>query len=229
MKNKVTALILCGGKGERLKPLTNMLPKPLVCLRGRPILSYVLDHLKRFEIEDVVIAAGFKAELIYEFIENNYKGLNVKIVDSGDVDILERIKSCSSIIKGDFLVMYGDTVANVRLDQLQEFHYSHELKATITLYPFNSSFGLFDLDHNGNIISYREKPTFSESINIGYVYYEQVAFSWMKDYEYYVDFLQFLTDQRKLKGFMHKGDHLTVNTIAELEAAEMYIEQRYGK
>jgi NDP-sugar pyrophosphorylase family protein len=96
LKKSITALVLCGGKGERLRPLTDVLPKPLVRLRGRPILSYVIGHLRKYEIEDVVIAAGYQKERIFDFFEENHHGVNVRIVDSGDVDIIERIKDCSS-------------------------------------------------------------------------------------------------------------------------------------
>jgi len=225
LKKKVTALILCGGRGERLRPLTNMLPKPLVRLRGRPILSYLLDYLKKYGIEDVVIAAGFKAEIIHKYFEENYRDLNVKIVNSGDVDIIERIKSCSSQIKDDFILLYGDTLANVNLKHLQEFHFSHRLKATITLWPLKSSFGLFELDQDGNVVNFREKPTLNQSINIGYFYYEQEILSWINDFATYAEFLEYLANQRKLKGFMHHGVHLTVNTLRELEEAEQIIDK----
>ncbi len=225
MKKKVTALILSGGKGVRLRPLTDMLPKPLVHLRGRPILGYLLDSLKKYGIEDVVIAAGFKAEAIHKFFEDNYRDLNVTIVNSGDVDIIERIRSCSSKIKDDFILLYGDTLANVNLEHLQEFHFSHNLKATITLWPFKSSFGLFELDQEGTVSNFREKPTLNHSINIGYFYYEQEVFSWLKDFSTYAEFLESLANQRKLKGFMHQGVHLTVNTLHELEEAEQVIDK----
>lgn len=225
MKKKITALILCGGKGERLRPLTDELPKPLVCLGGRPILSYVLDHLKRHGIEDVVIAAGFKAEMIREFFASNYRDLKVTIVDSGDVDIIERIKQCSPHLADDFILLYGDTLADVNLERLQEYHLSHDRHATITLWPFKTSFGLFGLDGDGTVISFREKPTLSESINIGYCYYEQKALSWIRDFATYAEFLEFLAHQGRLKGFMHDGVHLTVNTLRELDEAEQLMDQ----
>ena len=225
LEKKVTALILCGGKGERLRPLTDTLPKPLVPLRGRPILSYLLDYLKQYGVRDVVIAAGFQAGMIHKFFDENYRDLNVKIVDSGDVDIIERIKSCASHIDDDFLLLYGDTLADVDLDRLQEFHFSHDLKATITLWPLKSQFGLFELDPDGNVINFREKPTLNQSINIGYFYYEKEVLAWMKDFSGYAEFLEFLANQRKLKGFMHHGVHLTVNTLRELEDAEQLIEE----
>ena len=225
MKKKVTLLILCGGKGERLRPLTESIPKPLVPLRGRPILSYLLEHISGFGASDIVIAAGFKAEKITEFFEQNHQDLNITIVDSGDVDIIDRIKACSPQIDGDFILLYGDTLANVNLDQLQEFHFSHAEKATITLYPFHTQFGLAELDGDGNVTSFQEKPTLDKWINIGNFYFENEVLSWMKDFSSYAEFLEFLGSEKKLKGFKHLGVHITVNTLRELEDAEKNIDE----
>ena len=120
----------------------------------------------------------------------------------------------------DFLLLYGDTLANVNLDLLQEFHLNHSLKATITLWPFKSPYGLFELDHNGKVTNYREKPTLKELINIGFFYYEKEVLPWIKDFTNYAKFLDFMVNERKLKGFIHNGNHLTVNTLRELEEAE---------
>ncbi len=225
MKNSATALILCGGKGERLRPLTESIPKPLVHIKGRPILSYLLDHIKKFGMEDVIIAAGFQAEKINMFFQENHRDLAVTIVNSGDVDIIERIKACSPHIKGDLILLYGDTLADVNLDQLQEFHFSHNAKATITLYPLKSQFGLAELDQDGNVTSFREKPTLDQWINIGNFYFENEVLSWMNDFSGFAGFLQFLGSQRKLKGFRHRGIHITVNTLRELEDAEENIHE----
>ena len=159
MKTNVTALILCGGKGERLRPLTESMPKPLVQIKGRAILSYLLDHIQKFDIKDIVIAAGFKAEKIEEFFQKNHQGLSVKIVNSGDVDIIERIKACSGHLRGDFILFYGDTLADVNLQELQNFHYQQESRATISLYPLKSQFGVVTLDHQCSVTQFEEKPT----------------------------------------------------------------------
>lgn len=223
MKNKATALVLCGGKGERLRPLTESTPKPLVHLKGRPILSYLLDHIKKFNITDVVIAAGFQAEKIYEFFEHNHRDLNVTIVNSGDVDIIERIRNCSPHIKSDFILFYGDTLADVNLSQLQEFHKGQLSKATITLWPLKSQFGLAELDEKGYVTKFREKPTLDQWINIGNFYYEHEVLSWMNQFSSYADFLEYLGKEHKLLGFKHQGVHITVNTLRELEEAEQNI------
>ena len=225
MKKSVTALILCGGKGERLRPLTESIPKPLVHVKGRPILSYLLDHIQKFGIDDIVIAAGFKADKIEEFFRHNHRGLVVKIVDSGDVDIIERIRACAPHLRGDFILFYGDTLADVDLQKLQAFHLSQDAKATITLYPLKSQFGLATLDGDSNVTRFEEKPTLDRWINIGNFYYANEVLSWMKDFSSYAIFLEFLGREKKLKGYKHDGVHITVNTFRELEDAEQNIHE----
>ena len=225
MKNNVTALILCGGKGERLGVLTESTPKPLLCIKERPILSYILEHVQRYGITDIVIAAGFQVEKIRLFFQQHHRDLNVTIVDSGDVDIIERIKACAPYIKEDFILLYGDTLADVNISQLQDFHFSHNSKATITLWPLKSQFGLAELDENGNVIHFREKPVLDQWVNIGNFYYENEVFTWMEGFSSYAEFLEHLGKQRKLKGYKHSGVHITVNTLRELEDAEQNIHE----
>ena len=225
MKKSVTALILCGGKGERLRPLTESIPKPLVHVKGRPILSYLLDHIQKFGITEIVIAAGFKAEKIREFFSSHPRGLKVTIVDSGDVDIIERVKACGPHLDGDFILFYGDTLADVDLGKLQDFHYARGAQATITLYPLKSQFGLATLDDDANVTRFEEKPTLDRWINIGNFYYPREALSWMRDFSSYAAFLEFLGHEKKLKGYRHDGVHITVNTFRELEDAEQNIHE----
>ena len=223
MKRNVTALVLCGGKGERLRPLTESLPKPLVQVKGRAILSYLLDHIRKFGITDIVIAAGFKFEKIEEFFRTHHQGLGVKIVNSGDVDIIERIRSCQAYLPADFILFYGDTLADVDLEKLQSFHFLHDAEATITLYPFKCQFGLATLDANNGVTRFEEKPTLDRWINIGNFYYTKKALSWMKEFSSYAEFLEYLGSEKKLMGYRHEGVHITVNTFRELEDAEQNI------
>lgn len=225
MKNKPTVLILCGGKGERLRPLTETTPKPLVQIRGQPILSHLLGHLRQYGLDDILVAAGFQAEKIQQYFRENHLDLKVRIVDSGDVDIIERIKACAPYIQGDFLLLYGDTLANVNLDQLQMFHSSHPGKATITLWPLRSQFGLAELDSDGNVTDFKEKPVLDKWINIGHFYFDKEVLSWMKEFNSYAVFLESLSASRKLRGYKHDGVHITVNTLRELEEAERDIDQ----
>ena len=67
-KNNLTAIILCGGRGERLKPITNKTPKPLLKVAGKEILGYILRHLKKYKINDILVLTGYKRELINSFL-----------------------------------------------------------------------------------------------------------------------------------------------------------------
>lgn len=225
MKRRVAVLILCGGKGERLRPLTESLPKPLVEIKGRPILSYLIDHTLKFGIADIVIAAGFKSEKIRDFFSVNYKETSVQIVDSGNVDIIDRIRDCEPYLHSDFIVLYGDTLADVDLDKLQEFHLHSNAQATVALFPLKSQFGLATLDDDSNVTRFEEKPTLDKWINIGNFYYTPEVFSWMKGFDSYATFLEHLGQERKLKGYRHNGVHITVNTFQELEDAERNIHE----
>ncbi len=223
MERKITAVILCGGKGVRLRPITNELPKPLVEINAKPILDYIIQHLTRYNIKDIIITTGYKSHAIVKFFEKNYNELNIKIIDSGDSDIIERIKTCESHISGDFILLYGDTLADVNIDELQAFHKRHNTRATVTVIPFRSAFGLFGIDSSGGIISYREKPTLAEYLNIGFFCFKKEVFTWINKFNTFVEFLEFLAKDNRLKGFLHVGNHLTVNTLGELKDASSEI------
>ena len=225
MKKRPVVIILCGGKGERLRPLTQTIPKPLILIKGRPILAYLLDYLKKFNLMEIVVAAGYRADKIRDYFEGNHKDFKVTIVDSGDVDIINRIKDCSHLITDDFYVFYGDTLANVDLLQLQSFHHQENAKATITLYPLRSQYGLVEIDDDSVVIEFKEKPVLDKWINIGSFYFNYEVLGWMSEFTCYADFLEFMGSDRKIKGFRHYGTHITVNTIRELEEAEENIHE----
>ena len=112
------AVILCGGKGERLRPLTNIKPKPLVEINKKPILTYILNHLSSYGIKDLIICTGYKSYEIDRFFETNIFDFNLNLINSGDVDIIDRIKSVSTLLQNDFLLLYGDTISDINLNDL---------------------------------------------------------------------------------------------------------------
>lgn len=213
-------LILCGGKGERLSPLTNRTPKPLIPINGTPILTYLISYLELYGFNKFVIAAGYKSDKIFEYFQNHHKNLDIEIVDSGDVDIIERIQDAVEFIPGDFIMCYGDTLSDVNLFKLIEFHHKHEGNVTITSYPLQSPFGILDIDESGKILSFAEKPILDKWINIGYFYFSRECIKYINKSKNFVDFLLGRTNKGDIFSFKHKGIHITVNTITELREAE---------
>ena len=79
-KNNLTVVILCGGKGQRLRPLTYELPKPLIKIKKKTILEYIINHFLRFKIKNIVIASGYKHSMLSSFIGQKYKSNNIKVI-----------------------------------------------------------------------------------------------------------------------------------------------------
>ena len=230
MTSSLNAILLCGGKGERLRPLTESLPKPLVSIKGKPILGHLLDYLSSSPINHYLIAAGYEVKKIHEyFSEYPPENKEVTIVDSGDVDIIERIRSCAKLIQSDgFLVLYGDTLSDININKLLTFHSGHSGSATVTLWPLHSPFGVMDVDEQGKVKSYMEKPVLDKWINIGFFYFSAELIPTMERFEKYEDFLKHLIDKKELYAYKHAGMHITVNTQKELSEAEQNISMLRG-
>ena len=228
MKTKIpAAIILCGGKGTRLRPLTNDKPKPLVEINGKPILYYVINHLAKSGIKEFYIATGYKSRKIEKFMKKDFKDLDYKIIDSGDVDIIYRIKDCLKHFNNDFILCYGDTISNVNINKLIKYHNQEPNKVTVTSYPVLIPFGLMELNEKGYVKSFKEKPILKDSINIGYFYFNNTMRDLIIKKRKLIHIIEHLVQQYKLRAYQHKGIHITINTLAELDYAKKNISKIY--
>jgi glucose-1-phosphate cytidylyltransferase len=225
IKSGIPVVILCGGKGERLYPLTIDIPKPLIEINGEPILWYIIEHLKKYQTRKFIITVGYKAEKIEEYFDKNHKNLNIQIVNSGDADIIKRIQDAAKYISTDFLVLYGDTLSNVNIDKLIKYHSTNTQNVTMTVWPLVSQFGLVEISKEGKVTSFNEKPKLPQWINIGYFYFNKNTFNIYNEFDRFQDFLHFIAEKGDLNAYCHQGIHFTVNTIKELEEAEKQINQ----
>ena len=91
-------LILCGGKGERLAPITSQIPKPLVKIKGKPIINYLISYFEHYGFWRFIIAVGYKSQQMKQYFKENHNNLQIEIVDSGDVDIICRLKDAKSLL-----------------------------------------------------------------------------------------------------------------------------------
>jgi len=216
-------LLLCGGKGTRLFPLTEKLPKPLIPIKGKPIIDYIINYFVNHDLNNFILCTGYKSELIKKHL-SELGGLNYTISDSGDVDILKRIKDCENLIEDEFMICYGDTIANINLQELVEFHKSHEGIATMSSFNLSSNFGVIKSHKCGQIFSLDEKPQNNFSINIGYFIFSYDVFKYIHLAKNWIEFLNLLIDEKKIYAKEHKGLHITINTLTELFIAEKEIE-----
>ncbi len=213
--------ILCGGKGERLQPLTKNLPKPLIKINKKEILSHIVDHLKSNGLKNFLISTGFKHDLINKFFQKKYSNLNIKIIKTGvNKDIIERVKSILKFVSGDLLICYGDTLTNINIRKLYNFHQRKKFPATISCYQLKTQFGILDINKKNLITSFKEKPNLGIWYNIGYILLSNKTLKKLNKFNKFQNFLEHLAKNKLAGSFRHKGLHITVNTVKELDEAK---------
>ena len=170
-KNNLSVIILCGGKGERLRPLTKNTPKPLVKIGSKTILEHIIEYLINNKIYNIYIATGYKHKLINDFLKRKYKKKDkIKVINTGlNSDILSRINKILKYTDDNVLICYGDTLANVRINKLIRFFKLNKNKTLITSYRLNTQFGILDSNKNNKVLAFKEKPKLNLWFNIGYI------------------------------------------------------------
>ena len=221
----VPVFLLCGGKGDRLKPLTDARPKPLVKIKGQPILGYILRHFRNAGFRRYVIGVGYKSGMIRDYIDKEFSNLDVTLVDSGDADIVKRLADAAPHLDDTFIMSYGDTLADVDFSELIRFHRSHPGGMTVTTYRLKSPFGILEIATDGLVETFAEKPLIDKWINIGYFCMDRAALDQgLHNCGSFVDFLNTAVSNKQLYGFKHSGMHITVNNVKELLEAEENID-----
>ena len=228
MKLKPTIVILCGGKGLRLRPLTRDIPKPLIKIDNKPILEYILNQFIKYKFEKYKIATGYKSNKIKEFMKNSFTGLDYDIINSGDSDIITRIRDCIKDIDNDFILSYGDTISNINLKRLINYHHKNPETVTVTSFPITIPFGVMGVNKDNYVTSFIEKPVLESVMNIGYFYFTKKYHHLFFKYNSFVKVLSYLAKNKKLKCYKHSGIHITINTIAELEYANKDIKKIFS-
>lgn len=219
------AIILCGGKGERLRPLTSTTPKPLVHINGKPILEYLINNLKMYGVNEVILTAGYMSEEIREFAKtySATTDLEITVIDSGDVDIIKRLTSCRNKLSGDTIVLYGDTIADINIDSLVQLKKSTPKNDIMSAIQLKSSFGLFEIQDDGLAHNFVEKPNLQYWINIGFFVFSAETFDAMCEFDDFAEFLEAWTKNLHFVVHQHSGVHITINTLTELEYAKKEI------
>lgn len=177
------AVILAGGLGTRLSEETDLRPKPLVEIGGRPILWHIMKIYEAAGITDFIVCGGYKVGMIKRYFADYYLDCSdveidlangavryldspsrekwkVVVVDTGlDTMTGGRLKRIAGILGAQtFCFTYGDGVANLNIGKVVEFHNSHGLLATVTAVPSPGRFGILDLDGEARVKRFHEKP-----------------------------------------------------------------------
>jgi len=167
------AVLLVGGKGTRLRPLTYRIPKPLVPVMGKPLIMHVIDSLPR-EVDEIIVPVGYKRQVMQDYIDSCDLDRSVLLVDEPEpLGTGGAVKNVQERLDGTFLVVNGDTISSLDLEELVSFHRAKGSVATISLREVEDPepFGIVSLDENGRILRFQEKPkreeAFSNMANAG--------------------------------------------------------------
>ncbi len=160
------AIILAGGLGERLRPLTNNVPKPLLLVKGKPILEHAIENFKKHGIKNIILAVGYRADKIKEYFGDGSKfGVNISYcIENEPLGTGGAIKKASENIKETFIAINGDNVADFDWKSIIKFHKKKQARITLALYPVEdvTKYGIADLKED-RIVNFIEKPSVEQA------------------------------------------------------------------
>ena len=233
------AMILAGGKGERLRPLTDTLPKPMVPVCGKPILWHQVEWLTAGGVTDVVFLAGYLWQSIKDYFGDGSRfGMRAHYtVEDSPLGRGGAIRQGFSLVPEDeetVLVLNGDVITDQRLESLMDQH--REKKdanpshlATILVAPMVSPYGLVELDPQDQVLGFREKLGMPHWINAGvYVFDRRVAAEMPELGDHETETFPRLAQAGKISALKSSGFWRSVDSFKDLREAEEFIQGHFG-
>jgi len=243
----VKVVILAGGFGTRLSEETDLKPKPMVEIAGRPILWHIMKIYSHYGFNDFIICLGYKGYQIKEYfinyfvhnsdirietsknkleiLNNHSENWNVTLIDTGLTTMtggrILRVKD--HIKEGTFMLTYGDGVSNVNISKLLDFHKKHKKLATVTAVQPEGRFGFIDFGGNNEIRSFVEKPAGDGGwANGGFFVLDTGVFDYIKGDEtvWEKEPMEKLAKDRQLVAFKFNGFWKSMDTIRDKKELE---------
>jgi NDP-sugar pyrophosphorylase family protein len=227
----VEAVILAGGKAERLGEAAAGRPKALVEIGGRPLAAYQVQQLARAGVDRVLVSCAAGQEGLFEAALG---GIGPEIVPEPEPEPLGRgggIRFAAQHRRepGDLFALNGDELVDVDLSRLLEHHRASGAAATITVVPLNSPFGVVELDAEDRVTGFREAPRLDDWVSCGiYVLGEDALERFPERGDHETTTFPELAAERRLGALRHEGVWLTVNTPKDLRVASEYLAEHPG-
>jgi mannose-1-phosphate guanylyltransferase len=233
------AIILAGGFGTRLRPLTYTRAKPLLPILNKPMISYIINALPDY-VDEVILAANYLKNQLQEYFDRN--NFNKKIIINDEPKPLGTggaVKNAEKYIEGTFLVLNSDIISSLNIDKMIEFHKKRNATATISLWPVEnvSEFGVVKIEKNKEIKYFIEKPKPEEApsnlINAGVYVLEQDILDYIEtkrlvSMEKEI-FPQIIKDKKTFLGFEFEGYWIDVGRISSYIKANLLMLKEENK
>lgn len=205
------AVVLAGGKGTRLAPYTNVLPKPLMPIGNMPILEVLLRQMKASGIDEVILTVGHLAELLEAFFKDGSRfGLNIRysfeespLGTAGPLALVDGLDDT-------FLVCNGDVLTTLNIKDMVKFHQQQQGIATIAMHhrEVKINLGVIEFNHDSEITGYREKPSLEYMVSMGIYLFEPKVLNHIAP-NIYLDFpdliLKLISAGEKVHGYAFDG------------------------
>lgn len=220
-------LILCGGLGLRIKGSFDDVPKPLIAVQGRPLLAFILDGYVASGFRDFVLLVGQGESLFRDFASTEAgAGVSIEVLPTGlDTPTGGRLKRALPLLTGEdrVFVTYGDGISNVDFGELLRVHRASGRGATLTAVRPQLPFGLLEVDNDGAVSSFLEKPVMSQYTNGGFFVLErEILAALSDDSDFETGTLPDLARRGELGAYLHPGfwknmdtykDYMSLSTI----------------
>ena len=221
-----TAVVLVGGSGLRMRPLTEDLPKCMIPLRGKPLIYWTLTWLRDYGFEHVVLGVSYRKDVVINYVKEHPIGVKVDFSEhtqEGETGEGFRLAINRHVTDENFLAMNGDELTNLNLDKFVAFHLLHKPVVTIAVSAMHSPFAVLEIQGN-DIIGFKEKPVLEDKlVSAGiYVFNRSIC-----DYLPVTGSIEktafpLLAEKRLLKAYKLGENErwLTINSIKDLSMAE---------
>ena len=242
-------IILCGGTGTRMKEETEFKPKPLVLVGGKPILWHIMKIYAHYGFNEFILALGYKGNMIKDYFlhektfindftldsktgdvtfhNNDCDDFKITFVETGEDSLTgERIRRCAKYIGNeDFMVTYGDGVANIHIDELLKFHDVQNTVGTITAVHPSTRFGFLDIDEKTNTlnlfsqhkVTHEDDSLSKDYINGGFMIFKNEAISMIESETMIEHIFPKLASLQQLSVYKHLGRWKCMDTYKEVE------------
>ncbi len=210
-------VILCGGKGERMGPISSTTPKPLIQIGEKPVLWHIMKTFESHGFKDFILCLGYKGDKIREHFSKNYDHWNIEFVDTGlESKKSERLAMVKDLIKDDnFMLSYGDDLSDVDIEKVVETHKKMGRMVTLTAVKLTSPFGLVDIQEDSSVTGFKEKPVIDKWINGGYMVLNRKIFDHLHEGELEDDVFKKLVEMGEICAHKHPGRWKSMSTLKD--------------
>jgi mannose-1-phosphate guanylyltransferase len=231
----VKAVLVAGGLGTRLRPLTLKTPKPMLKIGKKPILEHLIEWNKKNGVKSFVICVSYLRENIEDYFKDGKKfGVDIEYaVSKKQLATAGQLKTAEDFIEDTFVCMYGDSLFDFSLRNMIKQHKTKKSFVTMALneYKTNLEYGVINTSKTGKVLSWEEKPEIKANINMGCYVMEPDVFSLIPKNKPYGmdDVIKKIMKKKLVSGFITKKGFTDIGNKKSYEQANLEYTQKFGK